>query len=164
MKDLFCQKTRDIEGAVVPEEILATIRELGFEPRLDRPFEEASSATACSSLPEPIRGALDDAVQESRLLFIDFFAEWCGPCHTLDDKILPHPAVAPTLAEFHFLRIDTDQSEDAARCLQVFGLPTIVVLDQDGAELFRHEGLLEPEELAQHLQRLQGNSMGESKP
>ena len=145
-------------GELDRAEILGTIEELGFEPRLRG--EDPRAATGqkvepgCEALPEPIASELRFASAEGRPLFLDFFAEWCAPCHTLEEEILPHPAVAKALANFRFLRIDTDHSPRAPQCLEVFGLPTIVVLDPQGIELFRHQGLLEAEELAARLAAL----------
>ena len=134
---------------------MEAIEELGFEPRLEDP-ETASdtdpdSELSCDPLPDPIGTALKLAQQEGKPLFLDFYAEWCAPCHTLEEEILPAPAVKAALANFRFLRVDTDESPKAAQCLKAFGLPTIVVLSADGAELLRHEGLLDADELASRL-------------
>ncbi len=142
-------------GELEPPEILEAIQELGFEPRLEDP-ETASrtgpdSELSCDPIPDPIGPALELALQEGKPLFLDFYAEWCAPCHTLEEEILPAPAVKAALANFRFLRVDTDESPQATQCLKAFGLPTIVVLSPDGEELLRHEGLLGSAELASRL-------------
>lgn len=142
-------------GDVEVQAILDAVRELGFTPRL-----EASSGVArdvspvCATLPEPVSGALETARAAGRPLFLDFFAEWCAPCHELEEEILPHPAVAQALDGFQFLRVDADESVAAVHCLDVHGLPTIVVLAPNGREMYRQVGLLEAERLASELEML----------
>lgn len=142
-------------GELHPRKILTAIRELGFEPRLEDPETasgtDSESELSCDPLPDPIGAALVLAHQEGKPLFLDFFAEWCAPCHTLEEEVLPAPAVKAALANFRFLRVDTDKSTQATQCLKASGLPTIVVLSADGAELLRHEGLLDADELASRL-------------
>lgn len=143
---------RYVPETVASDQMLAVVEKLGYRPSVVGDFGLGDAATPnCAPLPEPIASALETARGANKPLFIDFFAEWCVPCHVLEDEVLPDPAVVSALESFHFLRVDTDESPAAGQCLHVFGLPTLVVLDGEGAETFRHEGLLEPEELAAGL-------------
>ena len=148
---------RYVPTEVQPSVILQAIEELGFKPRLEDVV--ASSVPTleeqdCKPFPEPIGTALEEAKRASRPLFLDFFAEWCAPCQTLDEEILTDPAVKSELERFRFQKVDTDLTPEAAQCLRVFGLPTIVVLGPGGQELLRHEGLLEAADLARRLAEL----------
>jgi len=144
---------------VTVEEMLVTIRELGYSPAVDRSGmagEATLGPTAqCARSEEPIAAALRQTRSKGGMLLIDFFAGWCVPCHELDEKILPSAVVQAALERFDLLRVDTDAYAEAAQCMKVFGLPTIVVLDGNGGELFRHEGLLDAEDLARQLNELE---------
>ena len=141
------------------EAIMARIRLLGFRPEpiadpAPSPPRQAGSGTA---LTEPVKAALDRARGENRLLLIDFFAEWCGPCITLEKEVLVDTRVAAVLQRFHLLKIDTDRDLESARRFRVVALPTLVVLDGEGNEIYRHEGTIEAAEMAKALPGV-GNS------
>ncbi|KAG0066247.1 hypothetical protein BGZ89_007455 [Linnemannia elongata] len=65
------------------------------------------------------------AAAGSRLVVVDFFAEWCGPCKTL----------APILANLEtkhkptiFAKVDVDEAGDIAAKYEVTVMPTIVMI------------------------------------
>ncbi|KAF8948606.1 hypothetical protein BGZ47_003870 [Haplosporangium gracile] len=65
------------------------------------------------------------AAAGSRLVVVDFFAEWCGPCKTL----------APILANLEkkhkptiFVKVDVDEAGDVAAKYEVRAMPTIVMI------------------------------------
>ncbi|KAF9141684.1 hypothetical protein BG015_001208 [Linnemannia schmuckeri] len=65
------------------------------------------------------------AAADSRLVVVDFFAEWCGPCKTL----------APILANLEkkhkptiFAKVDVDKAGDVAAKYEVKAMPTIVMI------------------------------------
>ena len=89
-------------------------------------------------------------------VFLDFWAEWCGPCKML----------APTfdrLAEkfggqITFAKVNVDEQPDIANQFAVRSIPTLVLL-QSGNVVERLVGLRSEQELAQVLSRY-ANSNG----
>lgn len=73
------------------------------------------------------------------LTFIDFFAEWCGPC-----KIM-----APVFEELEreyegkveFKKVDVEAESDEAAKFGVMSIPTFVLL-KDGKEISRKMGAM----------------------
>jgi thioredoxin 1 len=64
--------------------------------------------------------------QENRLIVIDFFAEWCGPCK----RIAPEIA---NLQSTYFdrilvLKIDVDQCDDITAQFKIKSMPTILFI------------------------------------
>ncbi len=133
--------------------IQARIRLLGFRPvvQTEPPPAETREIETGKALPGPVRAALHLATKEDRLLIIDFFAEWCGPCVTLEKEVLVDARVKSMLQRFRLLKIDTDRDTESARWFGVVALPTLLVLDTEGNEIYRHEGAIEAPELAKTL-------------
>lgn len=82
----------------------------------------------------------DELVQKDGIVFVDAWAEWCGPCK----------AFAPTFAkasEAHpdvtFAKLDTEAEEELAGKLGVTGIPNIIVF-RDGIPLYQQAGNMAP--------------------
>lgn len=74
---------------------------------------------------------------------LDFHAEWCPPCKQMQ------PRVDLLVKNRYPVRsIDVDEHPELAERFHIEGVPTFVIVDGDGQELDRHEGLLEAKELA----------------
>ena len=83
--------------------------------------------------------ALEDAVQNNRPVMIDFFAEWCGACHELQDKTFSQAEFKQISEQFDLLTVDaTDDKPEIQRILtkyNVKGLPTVVFVNKKGTVL-----------------------------
>ena len=135
--------------------ILATIGELGYRPeRVSQPAEQEPEVESRSSaIPEPVAGALRSANLDGRLLLLDFYAEWCGPCKVLDATVLSDPEVQTALTQIEFLKVDTDEHIEAAKHYEVVGMPMLLILDAEGVVLFQHVGMIESAELVAEIAR-----------
>ena len=83
--------------------------------------------------------ALEKAAAAGKPVMIDFFAEWCGPCHELDRRLFSKRVVVEAAERFVRLRADlTDQNSMANAVISerhaVAGFPTVVFLGSDGKE------------------------------
>ncbi len=96
-----------------------------------------------SALPPPVREALDEADAAGKHLLLEFRAEWCGACRTMERTTFADADVVRVLADgFVVLPVDTDEHPDIARQFGVIGLPTLLILDGRGRITFRHTGLI----------------------
>lgn len=89
--------------------------------------------------------ALSKAAQEKKLLFIDFYTTWCGPCKQMSKEVFTNDGVADYFnKQFVNLKIDAEKGEgvDLAKKFQVKGFPTFVILNHTGEEVFRTVGAL----------------------
>lgn len=94
--------------------------------------------TTCS-----FREAMSKATAENKLIFLDAYTSWCGPCKEMSDHVFPKPEVGDFFNKrFICLKIDMDKGE-GPELLKQFGIkafPTLLVLDASGKEMHRVVG------------------------
>ncbi len=90
--------------------------------------------------------ALARAKHEGKPVLVDFYADWCVWCKRLDTTTFRDPKVTELLVGAVVpLKLDVDRAgKDAASRLNVDGLPTLVLLSSDGAEIGRIPGYMPP--------------------
>lgn len=125
-------------------ELVAAVTGLGYGATIQQdtaPIGADTPSEERGALPAIVQAALDQARREGKLIFIDFYADWCGPCQRMLQETFPDPRVAAELKEhFVFLKVDTDRHPDVSRWFKVQGIPDARILDQDGQERGRAVG------------------------
>jgi thioredoxin 2 len=71
-------------------------------------------------------------------VLVDFYADWCGPCHML----APHldQIASEGVGSLLVVKLDSDRAPDLSQRFSIRGLPT-VLLFQDGVEAGRVVGM-----------------------
>ncbi len=67
-----------------------------------------------------------DALLKNKLLLVDFWAEWCGPCKSM------HPIFSRMAKKYHhvrFARLNVDDSQDIAAKFNVQSIPTFIMFN-----------------------------------
>ncbi len=137
--------------------MLETIKEnTGFRPSLTQSRVSLPAAEIQGELPPLIQAALDEARFSGKRVFIDFFAEWCGACRTMDKTTFADASVKQVLAtDYVFVKVDTDEHPNVGKHFDVVGLPTVLALGKAGDIVYKHTGPLKAEPLLQALERLE---------
>jgi thioredoxin 1 len=90
------------------------------------------------------------AAKEKKLIFMDIYTTWCGPCKALKKNVFPDKAVGDYFnANFVSIAVDAEKGEGVqiAEKYGVPGYPTLLILDKDGKEIGRTIGYVSPEDL-----------------
>jgi len=74
------------------------------------------------------------AVNRGKPIFVDFHAEWCGPCKMLEQSF-KDPKVIGLLRRTTCLSIDVDNDPADAQRFKVSSIPRLLVLSPDGGKI-----------------------------
>ncbi|HWL91970.1 MAG TPA: thioredoxin family protein [Phycisphaerae bacterium] len=87
------------------------------------------------------KAAKKQAAADNKLIVIDFYTTWCGPCKMLDKTTWKDPDVIKWFNEKAIgLKMDAEKLRDLAKQYRISAYPTIILLKPDGAELDRLVG------------------------
>ena len=94
--------------------------------------------------------AIAKAQLENKIVFIDAYATWCGPCKELSKKTFTDKKVAQVFnASFVNVKIDVDESEGKrfAEKYEISSIPTLLFFDGKGNLLKQVKGFHTSDEL-----------------
>lgn len=91
---------------------------------------------------------LQEALDTNGLLFLYFWAEWCGPCKRFS------PIISELKEEtgLPIFKIDSDANPKSAEKFKVTGIPTVLVIE-NGAEVERVIGAMPKHKLIERLKQ-----------
>ena len=106
---------------------------------------------------------LAKAKKEKKIIFMDAFAVWCGPCKMMEKNTFPKESVRKFYNEnFINARFDMEKGEgkEIAKKYQVFSYPTFLFLNGDGEVVHKSLGYQEEEEFLQVGKNVIANAKG----
>ena len=93
---------------------------------------------------------IDAALAEGKLMMVDFWAEWCGPCRMLG------PVVDKLAEEYQgkaiMGKVNVDEEQELAIRYGVMSIPTVIFF-KDGKEIDRKVGAMPAGAFAQVLDK-----------
>jgi thiol-disulfide isomerase/thioredoxin len=86
------------------------------------------------------------AASSGKIVLIDFYTTWCGPCKMLDKTTWTDPAVIQLLeSKTVALRLDAEKETALASRYKIAAYPTVLLLKADGSEIDRLVGYRDPQ-------------------
>lgn len=80
----------------------------------------------------------DSLISENAIVFIDFWAAWCGPCRQFAPV---YEAASEKYPEIVFAKVDTEAEQELAATAGISSIPTLMIF-RDGILLFNQPGAL----------------------
>ncbi len=80
----------------------------------------------------------EDEIDTDKVVLVDFYATWCGPCKKLSPIL---EEVATEHDEIKLIKVDVDQNPNLSQQFSITAMPTLVVI-KNGEEVDRSVGLV----------------------
>jgi thioredoxin 1 len=77
------------------------------------------------------KSQFDDALKSKKLVVIDCFATWCGPCKLIAPKVV---TMSKENEDVDFYKLDVDEVSDVAAELAIRAMPTFLLF-KDGEKV-----------------------------
>lgn len=112
-------------------------------------FTQFSFALEVNTLEEAKKIALGT----NKIIVIDFWATWCGPCKKMDADTWYSEDVKVMLENFIFVKIDIDTNREIASKYNVASIPNVFFVDGNGAPIYSFLGYKGPRETIRELEK-----------
>ena len=93
----------------------------------------------------------NEVLKNEKLVIIDFFATWCGPCQMLTPVL--QNLDKKYGEEIEIYKVNVDEAQDSAIRYGVMSVPTLVFF-KNGEEIERQVGYMEEEELSKIIDEI----------
>jgi thioredoxin 1 len=94
-------------------------------------------------------------VTDDQILFVDFWASWCGPCRQFAPTYEAASEVNPDIT---FGSVNTEEQQELASAAGISSIPTLMAF-RDGILVFAQPGALPPTALDQVIDGVRGLDM-----
>jgi thiol-disulfide isomerase/thioredoxin len=129
LRSIACAAWQEMKMPFLAAWFCAVTSSLVAAPFSDLSFEAASKLAA----------------QTGKIVLVDFYTTWCGPCKMLDKTTWTDPAVIQLLEQKTVaLRIDAEKEVALSKRYKIEAYPSVLLIKPDGTEIDRLVGYREP--------------------
>jgi len=89
-------------------------------------------------------------INSEKPTLVDFYAEWCGPCKTMQPILKQVKTMVGDNAKI--IKIDVDKNGQLSSFYQIQGVPTLILF-KDGQIKWRQSGVVSAKDLEQIIKK-----------
>lgn len=91
---------------------------------------------------DDLDAALALAAETGKPVFVDMYADWCGPCRMLSEDYFSRNDYKEVLSQCVLVKINTDNNQTLASMYRIESIPTLILMDSQGSEIDRITGVM----------------------
>lgn len=104
------------------------------------------------------KSALELAKKDKKLVMVDFYADWCGPCKLLDKLTFSNPDVQAALSnDFVSVKVNIEGSKENRELALQFNteaIPHIIFFDSNGKKVSEIVGFVPADQFRDELRKV----------
>lgn len=100
--------------------------------------------------------AIEAAKQEGKMVFVDFYTDWCGPCKMMAQEVFPRQDVGKFFnAKFVCLKLNAEkEGQELAKRFKVTAYPTFIVVNTDEKVVAELKGAMDAEKFVAKVEEM----------
>ena len=90
-----------------------------------------------------------EVLDQKGVVFVDFYAEWCGPCKMTEPIV---EEISKEMSDIKFFKVNVDENQQLASSYQIFSIPTFMIF-KDGQVVNQFVGAMGKEGFLQEINK-----------